>query len=118
MPILKGLKLEDIIYQKTIKHYNVIINGKNFYDQEFDSNTKRYEEIRKLTRDGFRTAATSKMEHFVIIVNGWKPSTIITKSSILNVATVLDLPLLTTGEGDDYTTGCLLDYDYIKNITN
>ena len=22
---------------------------------------------------------------------------------------------LTTGEGKDYTTGCLLDYDYIKN---
>ena len=22
---------------------------------------------------------------------------------------------LTTGQGADYTTGCLLDYDYIKN---
>ena len=22
---------------------------------------------------------------------------------------------LTTGQGEDYTTGCLLDYDYIKN---
>ena len=22
---------------------------------------------------------------------------------------------LTTGQGDDYTTGCLLDHDYIKN---
>ena len=42
---------------------------------------------------GSRTAATSKMEHFVIIVNGWKPLTIITKSSILDVAAVLD-PLL------------------------
>ena len=41
-----------------------------------------------------RTAATSKMEHFVIIVNGWKPLTIITKNSILDVATVLDLPLI------------------------
>ena len=30
-------------------------------------------------RGGSRTAATSKMEHFVIIVNGWKPLTIITK---------------------------------------
>ena len=52
-----------------IKNYNVIINGKNFYDQVIDSDIKRYEEIRKLT----------------------------------------------TGEGEDYTTGCLLDYDYIKN---
>ena len=44
-------------------------------------------------RGGSRTAATSKMEHFVIIVNGWKPLTIITKRSILDVATVLDPPL-------------------------
>ena len=22
---------------------------------------------------------------------------------------------LTTGQGEDYTTGCFLDYDYIKN---
>ena len=40
-----------------------------------------------------RTAATSKMEHFVIIVNGWKPLTIITKSSIVDIAAVLDPPL-------------------------
>ena len=52
-----------------IKNYNVIINGKNFYDQTTDSDIKRYEEIRKLT----------------------------------------------TGQGEDYTTGCLLDYQYIKN---
>ena len=36
-------------------------------------------------KGGSRTAVTSKMEHFVIIVNGWKPLTIITKSSILDV---------------------------------
>ena len=30
--------------------------------------------------------ATPKMEHFVIIVNGWKPLTIITKRSILEAA--------------------------------
>ena len=44
-------------------------------------------------RGGSRTAATSKMELFVIIVNGWKPLTIITKSSILDVAAVLDSPM-------------------------
>ena len=44
-------------------------------------------------RGGSRTAATSKMERFVIIVNGWKPLTIITKRSILDVATALDPPL-------------------------
>ena len=40
------------------------------------------------------TAATSKMERFVIIVNGWKPLTIITKRSVLDVAAALDLPLV------------------------
>ena len=52
-----------------IKNYNVIINGKNFFDQPIDSDIKRYEEITKLT----------------------------------------------TEQSKDYTTGCLLDYDYIKN---
>ena len=47
--IVKDLKLENTFYQKTIKNYNIIINGKNFYDQIIDSDIKRYEEIRKLT---------------------------------------------------------------------
>ena len=33
------------------------------------------------------------MEHFVKIINEWKPLNIITKSSVLDVATVLDLPM-------------------------
>ena len=45
-----------------------------------------------LIRGGSRAAATSKLEGFVIIVNGWKP--IITKRSILDVAAALDLLLL------------------------
>ena len=44
-------------------------------------------------RGGSRTAATSKMELFVILVNGFQPLTIITKCSILDVAAVLDPPL-------------------------
>ena len=52
-----------------IDNYNIVINGKIFYDQPIDSDIKRYEEISKLT----------------------------------------------TGQGEDYTTACLLDYDYIKN---
>ena len=51
----------------------------------------------KITQNGgkgrSRTAAASKMEHFVIIVNGGKPLIIITKSSILDVAADLDPPL-------------------------
>ena len=40
-------------------------------------------------RGGSRTAATSKMERFVIIVNGFQPLTIITNWSILDVAAAL-----------------------------
>ena len=51
----------------------------------------------KSSIEGFRgrsrAAATSKRECFVIIVNGCKPLTIITKHSILNVAAALDPPL-------------------------
>ena len=50
-------------------HHHHVINGKTFYDQEVESNIKRYDQIRKLT----------------------------------------------TEQGEDHTTGCLLDYDYIKN---
>ena len=35
------------------------------------------------------------MERFAIIVNGWKPLTIITKRSILDIAAVVDPPLNT-----------------------
>ena len=47
-------------------------------------------------RGGSRTAATSKMERFVIIVNGWKSLTIITQSTILDVAGALEPPLITS----------------------
>ena len=40
------------------------------------------------------------MERFVIIVNGWKPLTIITKRSILNVAAALDPSLGSTNQVD------------------
>ena len=46
-----------------------------------------------VSRGGSRAAATSEMEHFVIIVNGFQPLTIVTKHSILDVAAALDPPL-------------------------
>ena len=52
-----------------IKNYNVLINGRNFYDQPINDFIKQYTEIRKVS----------------------------------------------TGYGDDYTTGCLLDYAYFKD---
>ena len=45
------------------------------------------------SRGGSRTAASPKMECFVIIVNGWKLLTFIAKRSILDVGTVLYSPL-------------------------
>ena len=48
------------------------------------------------TRGGSRTAATSKMERFVIIVNGWKLEAVnyYHKVLILDIAAVLDPPLV------------------------
>ena len=48
----------------------------------------------QVPRGGSRTAAIPKMELFVIIVNRFQPLTIITKCSILDVAAVLDMPLV------------------------
>ena len=44
----KGYKAtRNCLPKVVINKYNVIINGKNFYDQPIDSDLKRYEEIRK-----------------------------------------------------------------------
>ena len=51
-----------------IKDYNVVFDGKIFFDQPVNSDLKTYENIGKVA----------------------------------------------TGKGDDYTTGCLLDYSYFK----
>ena len=45
--------------------------------------------IRCQLRDGSRTTVTSKMELFVIIVNGFQLLTTITECSILDVAAIL-----------------------------
>ena len=54
---------------------------------------EKHGKYKSIPRDGSRTAAASKMELFVIIVNGFQPLTIITKCSILDIAAVLDPPL-------------------------
>ena len=50
-------------------NYNVIIDGRNFYDQPINDKNKKYDQIRKTE----------------------------------------------TEQGDDYTTGCFLDYQYFKD---
>ena len=77
----------------------LISNLHSFVEYLFDSCTQFFIILEmtngktKKIRGGSRTAVTSKMECFVIIVNDWKPLTIITKHSILDVAAVLDPPL-------------------------
>ena len=46
-----------------------------------------------ILRGGSKTATTSNMMRLVTIINGWKPLTIITRYSILDVAAALDPPL-------------------------
>ena len=75
---------------KTIKpNLNVILG--NFCS--FQNFKELYIFRFKSSRSGSRAAATSKMERFAIIVNGFQPLTIITKRSIFNVAAALDWPL-------------------------
>ena len=58
-----------MIHKEQLKDYNIMINGKNFFDQPITSNNVTYENIRKIA----------------------------------------------TGQGDDYTNGCLLDYPYVND---
>ena len=57
-----------------------------------------FEKLKKICRGRSRAAATSKMECFVIIINSWKPLTIIAKHSILDTAAALDPPLICKGK--------------------
>ena len=62
--------IKDYIPNVEIKDYNVMIDGKNLFDQPIINNKIKYKNIRKIA----------------------------------------------TGQGDDYTTGCLLDYAYFWDI--
>ena len=52
-----------------LTNYNVLIDGRDFYDQSINYQIKKYDKIRKIA----------------------------------------------TGKGDDYTSGCLFDYQYFKD---
>ena len=65
----------------------------------------------QLNRGGSRTIARSKMERFVITVNGFLSLTIITKHSILDVAAVLDPPLI--GSKAFFLPGIFKFYNFI-----
>ena len=72
-------------------------NYKHAYERTMNC-VKNLHNLRKImfyiVRGRSRTAATSKMELFVIIVNGFQPLTIIIKYPILDVPAVLDPSLI------------------------
>ena len=53
-----------------------IINGKNFYDQSIDSDTRRYEEIRKLTTAQGKDNTTGNLLVYDYIKNHYKLVTV------------------------------------------
>ena len=67
--VLRNSHTKYFLPRVNITNYNVLIDGRNFYDQPINDLVKQYDEIRKTA----------------------------------------------TGQGDDYTTGCLLDYLYFKD---
>ena len=76
-------------------------------------------------RGGSRAAATSKIECFVITVNGIQPLTIITKHSILDVAAILHPPLcrdrinqhVTVQTSDSVSINTILRIGYCASFT-
>ena len=80
-------------YTNTIKFKIGIKRSLNFSDFLWQAIFKILYMNGANVRGGSRAAATSKMERFVIIANGFQPLTIITKRSVLDVAAALDPPL-------------------------
>ena len=82
-----------LIHTSMIQEMSCLRNYSIFHLSLWKKEDGKEEGELQINRSGSRAAATSKMERFVIIVNGWKPLTIITKRSILDVAAALDPPL-------------------------
>ena len=70
--VLRNSHTKYFLPRVNITNYNVLINGRNFYDQPINDQIKQFDKIRKIP----------------------------------------------TGQGNDYTTGCLLDYQYFKDHYN
>ena len=69
-----------------------------------------------MIRGGSTAAATSKMKCFVIIVNDFKPLTIITNQSILDVAAALDPPLMMSNQSILSALDCLEKNAKTENV--
>ena len=69
--VIRGSYRKYFVPRVDITSYNVLIDGRNFYDQPINDSIRKYDELRKIA----------------------------------------------TGKGDNYATGCLLDYDYFKDLS-
>ena len=87
IPLIPPLLVDD-------KHVTDIKTKANIFNEYFAQQCTLLKNSSVLPIGRSRTAATSKVELLVIIVIGFQPLTIITKSSTLDVAAVLDPPLL------------------------
>ena len=67
--MLRNSHIRYFLPKINVSDYNILIDGRNFCDQNISDDFKKYEELRKVM----------------------------------------------TGRVEDYTTGSLLDYDYLKN---
>ena len=67
--VQRSSRTKHFLPRVNITYYNVLIDGRNVYDQPISDQIRKHGEIRKMS----------------------------------------------TGQEDDYTTGCLLDYQYFKN---
>ena len=66
--VIRDIYRKYFVPRVDITSYNVLIDGRNFYDQPINDSIRKYDKIRKIA----------------------------------------------TGKGDNYATGCLLDYNYFK----
>ena len=88
---LLHMSIKDLFYKKLSISKKPLVQG---IGQNFSQYSISPYLVFSVYRGGFKFSATSKMEGFVRIVNGFQPLTTITKRSILDVAAVLDLPLV------------------------
>ena len=108
MSMLKDLKLEDIIYQKKLLMKLLKVRTK-------------LQEICLLVFL-FHILLFQYLHQLICTNLQILESKIIIRSSIEKTFKIFSdikwykrIRKLTTGHGEDYTTGCLLDYDYMKN---
>ena len=70
-----------------------------------DDNTKRFKSQRYYLPKGI-------IKNYNVIING---KNFYHQSIDYDIKWYKEIKKLLTGQGEDYTTGCLLDYEYIKN---